>query len=71
MSDSISRRYNQVLENLNLDGCPISDYDELDMISLLVDLEKTFNIQIDDDKADELFRQGSHEAWMEYIKSLL
>ena len=71
MSDSVSRRYNQVLEDLNLDGYPMSDYDELDMISLMVDLEKAFDIQIDDDKADELFRQGSHEAWIEYIKSLL
>nr|WP_303661291.1 hypothetical protein [Bacteroides intestinalis] len=71
MSDSVSRRYNQVLEDLNLDGYPMSDYDELDMVSLMVDLEKAFDIQIDDDKADELFRQGSHEAWIEYIKSLL
>lgn len=71
MSDSVSRRYNQVLEDLNLDGYPMSDYDELDMVSLVVDLEKAFDIQIDDDKADELFRQGSHEAWIEYIKSLL
>lgn len=71
MSDSVSRRYSQVLEDLNLDGCPMSDYDELDMISLLVDLEKAFDIQIDDDKADELFRQGSHKAWIEYIESLL
>lgn len=71
MSDSVSRRYNQVLEDLNLDGCPMSDYDELDMISLLVDLEKAFNIQIDDDKAGELLRQGSHEAWIAYIDSLL
>ena len=49
----------------------MSDYDELDMVSLMVDLEKAFDIQIDDDKADELFRQGSHEVWIEYIKSLL
>ena len=71
MSDSVSRRYNQVLEDLNLDGYPMSDYDELDMVSLMVDLEKAFDIQIDDDKADELVGQGSHEAWIEYIKSLL
>lgn len=71
MSDSVSRRYNQVLEDLNLEGYPMSDYDELDIISLIVDLEKAFNIQINDDKADELLRQGSHEAWIEYIKSLL
>ena len=71
MSDIISKRYNQVLEDLNLDGCPMSDYDELDMISLIVDLEKAFNIQINDDKADELFSSGSHEDWIEYIRTLL
>lgn len=71
MEDSISKRYNQVLEDLNLDGCPMSDYDELDMVSLVVDLEKAFNVQINDDKADELFRKGSHEAWIEYIRTLL
>lgn len=71
MSDSVSRRYYQVLEDLNLDGYPMNDYDELDIISFLVDLEKAFNIQIDDDKADELFKQGSHEAWITYIESLL
>ena len=71
MSDSVSRRYYQVLENLNLDGYPMNDYDELDIISFLVDLEKAFNIQIDDDKADELLKQGSHEAWIAYIESLL
>lgn len=71
MSDIISKRYNQVLEDLNLDGCPMSDYDELDMVSLVVDLEKAFNIQINDDKADELFSSGSHEDWIEYIRTLL
>ena len=71
MEDSISKRYNQVLEDLNLDGCPMSDYDELDMVSLVVDLEKAFNIQINDDKADELFSNGSHEDWIEYIRTLL
>lgn len=71
MSDSVSRRYYQVLEDLNLDGYPMNDYDELDIISFLVDLEKAFNIQIDDDKADELLKQGSHEAWIVYIESLL
>lgn len=71
MENSISKRYNQVLEDLNLDGCPMSDYDELDMVSLVVDLEKAFNIQINDDKADELFSSGSHEDWIEYIRTLL
>lgn len=71
MSDSVSRRYYQVLEDLNLDGYPMNDYDELDIISFLVDLEKAFNIQIEDDKADELLKQGSHEAWIAYIESLL
>lgn len=71
MSDSVSRRYHQVLKDLNLDGYPMNDYDELDIISFLVDLEKAFNIQIDDDKADELLKQGSHEAWIAYIESLL
>ena len=71
MSDIISKRYNQVLEDLNLDGCPMSDYDELDMVSFVVDLEKAFNIQINDDKADELFSSGSHEDWIEYIRTLL
>ena len=71
MSDSVSRRYYQVLEDLNLDGYPMNDYDELDIISFLVDLEKAFNIQINDDKADELLKQGSHEAWIAYIESLL
>lgn len=71
MSDSVSRRYYQVLKDLNLDGYPMNDYDELDIISFLVDLEKAFNIQIDDDKADELLKKGSHEAWIEYIESLL
>lgn len=71
MSDTVSRRYNQVIEDLGLDGCPMSDYDALDIVSLIVDLEKAFNIQINDDKADELFKQGSHEAWMDYIRTLL
>lgn len=71
MEDSISRRYNQVLEDLNLDGCPMSDYDELDMVSLVVDLEKAFDIQISDYEADKLFSSGSHEDWIEYIRTLL
>lgn len=71
MGDTVSIRCNQVLEELGLDGCPMSDYDALDIVSLIVDLERAFNIQINDDKADELFKQGSHEAWMDYIRTLL
>lgn len=50
MSDTVSRRYNQVLEDLGLDGCPMSDYDALDMVSFVVEVEKTFNIQLNDEK---------------------
>lgn len=71
MSDAVLVRYNQVLEKLDLDGCPMSEYDALDIVSLIIDLERAFNIQISNNKANELFKQGSHKAWMDYIRTLL
>lgn len=71
MSDTVTELYNQVLEDLGLDGCPIEDYDILDKASLIVDLERTFNIKISDNKANELFKQESHESWIDHIRGLL
>lgn len=69
--ESISQRYYKVLEDLDLDDIPMSDWDLLDLVTVVANLEHAFNISIDDEKVDELFFEQSHENWITYIESLL
>jgi hypothetical protein len=71
VSDSVTRQYNRILEDLNLVGIPMSSYDELDFISLIVELEKSFNISVSDDKWTELFGTSSHDNIMNHIRTLI
>lgn len=69
--DSVYKRYNKVLEDLNLDGYPIEDYDELDNISLIASLGKSFGIYIDDEMAEHLLDLKTHTDRINFLKTLL
>lgn len=71
MSDTVKRVYTRVLYSLGLDGLPIRDYDLLDKASLITELEKTFDIVIEDKKANEFFKKCSHKVFIEYIRTLV
>jgi acyl carrier protein len=71
MSNQLKQRYIRVLENLELDGIPLSDYDLLDRYSLAVELEKSFDIRMSDEEWEKVFKNGSHESVMDHIKTLI
>lgn len=70
-SNNVYKRYNKVLEDLNLDGYPIEDYDELDNISLIASLGKSFGIYIDDEMAEHLLDLKTHMDRINFLETLL
>lgn len=63
---NIEERYNGVLEDYGL-NYPISEYDALDAVELLLALEHEFKIRLDDDRVCNF---KTHDNFIEYIKIL-
>ena len=67
----IKERYFNVLKDNYFDDLELQDLEPLDQISFLLDLEREFKISIDDDKASDIFIKGTHDEFIDYIKTLL
>lgn len=64
---NVEERYNNVLKDYELDY-PLNKYDALNVVELLLALETTFNIRLEDDKISDF---KSHEDFINYIKELV
>lgn len=64
---NIEERYNNVLKDYGLDY-PLTEYDALDAVELLLALENEFRIKLEDDKVTDF---KTHEDFINYIKELV
>lgn len=64
---NIEERYNNVLKDNGLDY-PISEYDALDAVELLLALETEFKVRLYDEKIADF---KTHDDFINHIKSLL